>query len=488
MPLRGGRACMAAARKEARANAVIPVDPPRIKNHPLVEVAVGGSDATILRLCQGLAANTGALDHELGQILATKGGHEGLCRKLFSNEVWGSYDPEMVAHVQAIARLMKLLAAVNPTGVFGKHPIFAPKSRIVDIASGTGSIEDVIRRRFQKQVPDIRKLEFNLVDLSGDMLDGAMRKLTGFNVKPLVHDILGTRKLPFEQHSMDAVILSQMLCFMIDREVAIREVSEKGFQTEGSPHTKKRLELVEKMVGLLRENGYIVFIDEDPMLYTINPTTPKQFLQQQLFQATSRPIQLQELLEGVIKNLTDQIHFVCHFEVPIDRKHRMYLMVYRADDRKHPHPSERPVFPEICFDASIRENAVGELKTALARMATAARKRSVEGKIATMNSDTDRLSGKYSRIIIPGLIHTVGNGERKAMIGRAAEALEVGGVIDIIDEFPAPGLKYPISSNNLRYGLMRTFGDQLTFVGALNLHLDPTCSSDMTGYQYRLYR
>jgi demethylmenaquinone methyltransferase/2-methoxy-6-polyprenyl-1,4-benzoquinol methylase len=94
----------------------------------------------------------------------------------------------------------------------------APDDMVLDLCTGTAGVAVAVARRFRSQVVG--------VDLSGEMLLRARRKVRGMGLTARVPLVVGrAESLPFREECFDAVCFTFLLRYVQDPEATLREVT-----------------------------------------------------------------------------------------------------------------------------------------------------------------------------------------------------------------------------------------------------------------------
>jgi len=472
----------------------------RPKQLPLLDIGPPSAPGheELLKRCRTISDE----ERALSRLLSSQGTADNL-RHLFSQEIWGDYDETMDLHVQRIQTLLWELADLDKSGFWTpERRIFKKGARIADIGGGSGSIEEALINILRPEDPDLR---FKIFDLSENMLSKARAKLATigarFEAEFIAHDILehGKPMLPLESGTQDIVLMSQALPFMFDRDAAKKE-SERGIYYLGAPHMVRRLEVVEEQIRTLKDGGHLIIIDEDPMLFTIATETPEQILRSRIFSASTRMVQLNQFLNGVMKNAAEKVRFVCQLDIPIDGHHRMYLMVYRKQARREallpPRNGRNGRFPAEERHA-LRSNAADRLLDAMKKVnwwpmddrepAIAVRGHTIRDGRVYDSRVGGIMEGQYDTVVLVEQLFRLQNGNRIAMIENAMNHVREGGSLVIIEDFEKERERqypYPVQNSLFRETIMPRFGSNLSLVGALSAPVHEEVANAMIAYHY----
>ncbi len=423
-------------------------------------------------------------------------------------KIWAkTYDDHMLDHDLANRVLLSQTMALNAMR-FGnyKEPIIG--KRIFEMTTGTGSIIKALC----DLMPDVATGRYDITanDISPNMMAEARKKLAGkCDVEFTSEDI---RSMDFGRRRFDTIIWSQTLHMVVDPDLFAKEM-DPAHPAEKTNHRQMKTQVIQNAFDLLDWGGYFMLIDEWPPKFTPTYTSPLETLVGQLFSSTFRPISDISLLRDDMMRNVNGARLVSECNVRIDYDHSMYVLVYVKDKDD---ADKSPALPRSAADA----RSSGWDWGLLTRLRGEVKRRIIDGfavldgpfRNHPINSaghnynpfnegavfdateqDASRIENilgrrsKWDTIILPEILHKLDANQRRSIIRSAINALNPGGSIALMEEWPFNKIIDPhgIHKTDVRR-LMMDIDCNLTLEGTLRERVLGGHDSGIYGFLYRV--
>lgn len=388
-------------------------------------------------------------------------------------------------------------------------------------------------------------------DISDGMKSAAKRKLRNVcRVGGYPREDI--RYIGSQAKKVDTAVLSQTLHLITDPYLVAEEkrTGRPDLDTiEAAEHLTIKAKVVADAFEKLNWGGHFVLIDEWSPVLTNNNANPLAPDIDALFHENFRPVRYRSTFRDHVMSGIKSACFVAELKARIDGYHSMYIIIYRKDQNRkrngiktlaeavaggelHPEAAGMArgramrdiyaafVSTDVHFIKNFRptngssgpqpehaQPGAGQVSGAWSELKplgvgpTLLSATDPEIPLSAIAGETYRAGGtgvesfekalaarKYNTIVIAQLLHEVDSERRIAMVRNAINALEIGGSLMFIDEWPvADGKQTGIRNRDFRDGLMNQFKD-LIFEGALRETIVHEYDGGIYGYLYRKIR